>query len=273
MITLLTDFGDLDVYVGVLKGVIAQINPAAAVVDLTHKILPQNIGQGSFQLGNAYAHFPSGTVHLAVVDPGVGGQRRAIALQTASAFFVGPDNGLFSAVLNQNTEDQSETSPLAREPCPSLAAVELSNPQYWYTPKTSSTFHGRDIFAAAAAHLTLGCPLDCLGQRIKAESLVRLPQSRYRLTPERAFGAIQAIDHFGNLITNIPAVCLGDRPWHLEAATQLIASAGSYSASNPDRLLALVGSHGWLEIALQNGNAQQRLQLTVGSPVQLIFLA
>lgn len=282
MITLLTDFGDADVYVGVMKGVIAQINPAAVVVDLTHQIPPQNIAQGSFHLANAYAHFPPGTVHLAVVDPGVGGQRRAIALQTASASFVGPDNGLFSGVLAQETQQLADAprrdaprrdAPRSPRPvCPALTVVELNHPQFWYTSQPSSTFHGRDIFAAVAAYIALGYPLHNLGQSMAPESLVQLSQPRYQLTDDGALGMIQIIDHFGNLITNIPAACVGNRPWQVSMGGHSIASATCYRTPTADGLLALRGSHGWLEIALEDGSAQQRLQVTVGSPVQLLFL-
>jgi len=136
LITLLSDFGLKDVYVGVMKGVIAQINPGLTVVDLTHQIPPQNIAAARFNLMNAYLYFPVGTVHVAVVDPGVGSHRRGIALQIDAGFLVGPDNGLFSGVVHQTGV---------------IAAVELTNAQYWWTPTPSTTFHGRDIFAAVGA--------------------------------------------------------------------------------------------------------------------------
>jgi S-adenosylmethionine hydrolase len=145
IITLLTDFGESDVYVGVMKGVIAQINPGLTVVDLTHQIPPQNIAAARFSLMNAFPYFPKETVHIAVVDPGVGSERRGIALQLDAGFLVGPDNGLFTGVLNQN---------------PVIVAVELTNPQYWRTPTPSNTFHGRDIFAAAGAHLASGIAIE-----------------------------------------------------------------------------------------------------------------
>ena len=162
VITLLSDFGDRDVYVGVIKGVIAQINPKVAIVDLTHQIPPQNIAAARFCLMNAYAYFPVGTVHVAVVDPGVGSRRRAIAVEFAQGFLVGPDNGIFSGVLSQS---------------PAIAAVELTNLNYWRTPKPSKTFHGRDIFAPVGANLASGVPLKQLGQEIDPATLV---QSEYR---------------------------------------------------------------------------------------------
>ncbi len=151
LVTLLTDFGLSDVYVGVMKGVITQINPRLRVVDLTHQIPPQNITAARFSLMNAYPYFPKGTVHVAVVDPGVGSHRRAIAIQLDSGFLVGPDNGLFSGVLSQTKV---------------IAVVELTNPEYWQTSAPSQTFHGRDIFAPVGAHLASGVPLKQLGETI-----------------------------------------------------------------------------------------------------------
>jgi S-adenosyl-l-methionine hydroxide adenosyltransferase len=168
IVTLLTDFGTEDVYVGVMKGVILQINPAIAIVDLTHRIPPQNIGLGAFQLQNAYRHFPPGTVHVGVVDPGVGSTRNAIALAALDCFFVGPDNGIFTWILaNRLLAD-----------CAADHAVALDNPRYWYTSSPSRTFHGRDIFAAVAAHLASGIPLSEMGQSVAIEHLVTLDLPR-----------------------------------------------------------------------------------------------
>ncbi|MHC5725640.1 MAG: SAM-dependent chlorinase/fluorinase, partial [Nostoc sp.] len=141
LVTLLSDFGDRDVYVGIMKGIIAQINRRLTVVDLTHQIPPQDIAAARFCLMNAYPYFPVGTVHVAVVDPGVGSKRRAIAVEFAQGFLVGPDNGIFSGVLSQS---------------PAIAAVELTNLNYRRTPQPSKTFHGRDIFAPIAANLASG---------------------------------------------------------------------------------------------------------------------
>ncbi len=137
-ISLLTDFGLQDPYVGIMKGVIHTLSPQAQLIDLSHGIPPQDVAAARFALMTAYPYLPSGTIHLAVVDPGVGSSRRAVAIQTETGFLVGPDNGLFSGVLAQT---------------PALAAVELNRPRYWRTPSPSRTFHGRDIFAPTAAHL------------------------------------------------------------------------------------------------------------------------
>ncbi|HBE19368.1 MAG TPA: hypothetical protein DEG17_16930 [Cyanobacteria bacterium UBA11149] len=159
IVTLLSDFGLRDVYVGVMKGVIAQINPLLTVVDITHEIPPQDIVAGRFNLMNAYSYFPKGTVHVAVVDPGVGSDRRAIAVQLESGFLVEPDNGLLSGVLSQN---------------PPVKVVELTNPEYWLAATPSQTFHGRDIFAPVGAHLASGVPIEKLGKIIDVGTLVQL---------------------------------------------------------------------------------------------------
>jgi S-adenosylmethionine hydrolase len=256
IITLLTDFGLEDVYVGVMKGVIAQIHPQAQVIDLTHEIPPQNIALGSFQLGNAYPHFPPGTIHVAVIDPGVGGTRRAVAVQTGSGLLVGPDNGLFSHVLRQD---------------PAIAAVELTHPHYWYTVSPSTTFHGRDIFAAVAAHLAKGCPLQNLGLGVDPSSLQHSSViTPWQPTNKGGVGVIQAIDHFGNLITNIPAESVKNRAWSVQIGQHQIPSALFYGTlEGHPTWIAIIGSHGWLEIALPNGNAQQSLPAHLGDAVYL----
>jgi S-adenosyl-L-methionine hydrolase (adenosine-forming) len=160
IVTLLTDFGDRESYVGVMKGVMTQICPALTIIDLTHQIPAFDIAAARFNLMAAYPYFPAGTVHVAVVDPGVGGTRRAIAVELSTGFLVGPDNGVFSGVLSQNA---------------ALTGVELTNPDYWWITQPSSTFHGRDIFAPVAAHLARGVALDTIGTPIDVETLVKSP--------------------------------------------------------------------------------------------------
>jgi S-adenosylmethionine hydrolase len=256
ILTLLTDFGFSDVYVGVLKGVITQINPRLTVIDLTHQVPPQNVAAGSFCLFSAYSYFPTGTVHIAVVDPGVGSHRRGVAIQFAAGFLVGPDNGLFSRVLHQS---------------PAQAAVELTNPDYWRSPQPSTTFHGRDIFASVGAHLASGVPLEALGTAIDLTTLVQLSLPEYRLTDTGVEGYIQYVDHFGNLITNIPGTVVQGKPWWVEAAGSIIPGEQTYSDRLVGNLIALVGSHGCIEIALNQGNAQARLSLGTGDAVQVML--
>lgn len=256
VLTLLSDFGFQDVYVGVMKGVIAQINPRLQVIDLTHQVAPQSITAAGFYLINAYRHFPQGTVHVAVVDPGVGSSRRAIAIQTSIGFFVGPDNGLFSGVLAQS---------------PAIAVVELSNPDYWYSPQPSFTFHGRDIFAPVGAHLASGVELKKLGPTISPTDLVQGPVLGWQQTNSGIVGYIQAIDTFGNLITTIPGNRLQDKQWLLEIENVKIKAGQTYSDSRPGEPVGLIGSHGWLEIAINGGSAQTLLDLREGDALQVVF--
>ena len=272
MITLLSDFGYRDAYVAMMKGVIASLSSATAMCDLTHDIEPQDILAARFNLMMAYLHFPVGTVHLAVVDPGVGSGRRAVALKCPCGFFVGPDNGIFSGVLQQE---------------PVLAAVALTNPDYWRVPNPSHTFHGRDIFAAAAAHLANGVAIANLGTRIDPSTLVQadlpfytpisppllgLPSASHSI---RYSGCIQYIDRFGNLISNLPGHLIGDhlRPdsqslvWQVSvempAAGQNLSLIGieAYYQVPVGALAALIGSHGWIEIACNGGSAAEALAI------------
>ncbi|MCY7381557.1 MAG: SAM-dependent chlorinase/fluorinase [Microcoleus sp. CAN_BIN18] len=267
IITLLTDFGLSDVYVGVMKGAIAQINPQLKVIDITHDIPVQNIAAGRFCLMNAYAYFPTETVHIAVVDPGVGSSRRAIAIQCANFYLVGPDNGLFSGVLSQE-------SALAK-PSKRIASVELTNPKYWRTPQPSSTFHGRDIFAAVGAHLATGVRLEELGRAIDLASLVQLQIPNCVVTATGIAGYVQYCDRFGNLITNIPEHCIKSNNWSVKinhiSDTITIPNGKTYSDSKPGDLVAIIGSDGWLEISVNGGSAQSVLQLQFGSSIEVLF--
>lgn len=255
LITLLTDFGDRDVYVGVMKGVITQIAPQAKIIDLTHQIPPQNLLAARFALINAYPYFPAKTIHVAVIDPGVGSSRRGIALKLNRGYLICPDNGLGSGILDS-----------------AIAAVELNNPAYWRVSDPSQTFHGRDIFAPVAAHLAQGVPLAQLGSAIKLESLVRLDLPTVESLNQREIeGCIQDIDRFGNLITNIPGSLVSGKSWQINVKEIAIKSAQTYSKVNQGELLTLIGSHSWVEIAINSGNAAQKLQLTWKDRVQLII--
>lgn len=257
LLTLLSDFGLQDVYVGVMKGVIAQINPALKVIDLTHQVPAQNFAIAGFHLMNAYQHFPQGTVHVAVVDPGVGSGRRAIAIQIPAGFLVGPDNGLFSSILAQS---------------PPIAAVELSNPDYWYSPQPSLTFHGRDIFAPVGAHLASGVELKALGPTLAPEELVQRSLPGWQKTHAGITGYIQAIDTFGNLITNIPGDQLAGQQWFVKRENVKIKAGQTYSDSSPGQLVGLIGSHGWLEIAVNGASAQALFDCREGEAIQIMFM-
>lgn len=254
IITLLTDFGSRDVYVGVMKGVIAAIAPQATVIDLTHEIPPQDLVSGSFALQSACSYFPQGTVHVAVVDPGVGSQRRGVAVLFAGGYLVGADNGLFSGVLHRQQ---------------AIAAVELNNPDYWRTPHPSQTFHGRDIFAAVGAHLANGVKLNQLGEAISLESLVTLPLLALEKDRQQITGVIQYCDRFGNLVTNIPGHDVFSQA-QVKFQERLIRLVTTYSSSESQALVALVGSHGFLEIAVNCGSAREVLQAKIGDRVVVI---
>lgn len=206
---------------------------------------------------SAYPYFPPRTVHIAVVDPGVGSERRAIAIQLQDGFLVGPDNGLLSGILDQHL---------------AIAAVELTNSDYWRTSQPSATFHGRDIFAPVGAHLASGVALEKLGTAIDLTSLKRIPLVACTKMAGAIAGTIQHIDHFGNLITNIPGNEVIDKSWLVAIGEMTIPGKHTYADTPTGDLLALIGSHNWVEVAVSGGNAQAQLQLCVGSPVQVIFL-
>ncbi|MEO1428662.1 MAG: SAM-dependent chlorinase/fluorinase [Cyanobacteria bacterium J06633_8] len=254
LVTLLSDFGISDEYVAVMKGAIAQINPMLRVIDITHQIPSQNIEKARFCLMNAFPYFPQGTVHIAVVDPGVGGKRKGVAVELMQGFLVAPDNGLLSGVLSQNS---------------AIAAVELTNPEYWLTSHPSTTFHGRDIFAPVGAHLASGVSLQKLGRQINPESLVKLNLPDCEQKDDCIIGCIQYIDNFGNLVTNIPQSYLKGSSWSLEIRGNIIKYQKTYSDVKQGELIAIIGSHGWVEIAVNCGNAQVELGVENGSQVRI----
>lgn len=254
LITLLTDFGEQDVYVGVMKGVIAQFVPQVSVIDLTHHIPPQDVWAAQFNLSNAYHYFPPETIHVVVVDPGVGSQRRGVAVQATAGYFIAPDNGVLTPILQRETIQH---------------IVSLDNPEYWRTLQPSTTFHGRDIFAPVAAHLAQGIAIAQLGSSLTLEDLQQLPFSQPQVSPTQISGQVQYIDHFGNCMTNIPAHQVMGRNWELLLSGQTIPMSRTYSDRDPGEVAFLIGSHGWVEVAINQGNAQVALQWQVGSSVTL----
>jgi len=256
IITLLSDFGTKDVYVASMKGVILSLNPQALLVDLSHEVPPQDIRAAALNLKAGAPYFPPGTIHLAVVDPGVGTSRRALAAHCRGQFWVGPDNGLFHLVFRR-------ASP--------LSIVSLENPLY-FRPQISPTFHGRDIFAPVVAHLSLGVDLSRFGPEITDPVALNWPEPRFG--PETVQGEIVYIDRFGNLISNISYAELsawqGDADVSLQVGpVALRGLARTYCDVTPGEFLALAGSHGFLEIACAMDNAAQRLNAGVGLPVQI----
>jgi S-adenosyl-L-methionine hydrolase (adenosine-forming) len=254
IVTILTDFGLDDAYVGIVKGVILAINPAAHLVDLTHAVPPQDVLRGALALDTAYRFFPPGTVHLAVVDPGVGGPRRALALSVDGHYFVGPDNGLFGFLLA----------------APRLRAVRLASPAYRRGGTVSRTFHARDVFAPAAAHCSLGVPLERFGPPV--HDPVRLDWPRPSRVGRRLVGRVLLADRFGNLLTNLaPADLPGPAAdCVLEIAGQRIEGiVGTYGERPLRALGSVVDSSGRLEVFVREGSARDRLGVGPGAAVSL----
>jgi S-adenosylmethionine hydrolase len=251
IITLTTDFGLSDGYVGTMQGVILSIVPKATLVDLSHQVPAQGIRAGAFVLYQAVPFFPPDTIHLVVVDPGVGSQRRAVAIRTSQGAFVAPDNGVLSYVLAATDEYE---------------AVSLTNPAY-QMPQISTTFHGRDIFSPAAAHLANGIPMSELGPR--AINLVRLPMSTPEFSPDGGLAAhVMHVDHFGNLILDVTADAL-EEEITLELAGQRIEGMSrTFADVAPGELVAYVGSsRDHVEIAVRDGDAAQELGVSIGDQV------
>ena len=262
VIALLTDFGHRDTYVGELKGAILTVNPTATIVDITHHVPPQDVRAGAFLLGNAVPAFPTGTVFVAVVDPGVGSDRRPVLVETPRGAFIGPDNGLFTRVL---WPGDSVSEPALSSVLANVRAFHLTNPAYW-RDHVSNTFHGRDVFAPAAAHYASGVPAAELGN--PATSLWRLPFPLPKLEGATVTGEVVYVDHYGNLVTNIPAGMLPPAPAVVEIAARRIEGLSAHYDQGRV-LVALVGSHETLEIAVPGGNAAKTLGMGRGMEVRV----
>lgn len=250
LLALTTDFGLNDIYVGVMKGVILSICPGARILDLTHGIPPQDVLAGCLALEAARRYLPTGTVHVAVVDPGVGTDRRAVAVRTDRDAFVGPDNGLFSFLA----------------PAEIREVRYLDNPQLTLTPR-SATFHGRDVFAPVAAHLAEGTDWSELGTL--ATEISRLPLPKPEVSPDGFTGQVLTFDRFGNAVTSFRADHLSPERNRVLVAGQEIPVKTTYGDVGPGQPVALVGSSGRLEIAVRDGDARRVLGLDRGSRVVL----
>lgn len=245
IITLLTDFGTADYFVGAMKGVILSINPKAAIVDITHEIPPQDIAAGAFTLLAAYETFPAGTIHVAVVDPGVGSTRRPIVVSAGGYLFVGPDNGLFTHLYNRHI---------------GFEVFHTTASQHFRQP-VSTTFHGRDIFSPIAAALANGVEPSSLGPRISDPVLLDIPS-----TP-----AIIHIDHFGNLITNIRRDAFPQGA-SLSVNGKVLATVRNFFGEEigaADQPFLIWGSAGLLEIAVNGGSAAEVLAVKRGDPIEI----
>lgn len=255
IITLLTDFGTAGHFAGVMKGVIAGIAPRARVVDISHEVPPFATRAARFLLAQSWKWFPPGTVHLAVIDPGVGSSRRAIAVDAAGHLFLGPDNGVLSEPLG----------------LPGARVRSITNLKLCLK-EISQTFHGRDVFAPAAAHLAAGLALARLGPAI-SDALTVTTDAPTRTGKRYWQGEVACVDRFGNLISNFAAQDfpeLRSRPFTLHAGYEHLSELSpSYSAAAPGQPLLLVGSSGCLEVAVNQGHAASRLGLALGSPLEL----
>jgi hypothetical protein len=274
MIALITDFGTSDSYVGVMKGVIASLAPTVNLIDITHHVPRGDIEFASFQLWQVATYFPAQTVFLAVVDPGVGTLRAPLALQCGNRYFVGPDNGLFTYVVRKFELQE---------------AVRLDRPEF-FMDEISTTFHGRDIFAPAAAHIASGIPLAALGSKAELQQQLPIPMLVLTEGPQ-VMGEIRHADSFGNLITSIGALrSEGDdfvlEPWLLQCPPTRLPKGGlfvqlpngvrlriqqTFGEVDTGEALAYVGSNGFLEIAVNKGYAANSLPVQPGQQVVLAY--
>ena len=276
IITLTTDFGYDDAYVAVVKGAILSINPEANIIDISHSIKPQNIIQAAFILSTAYRYFPKQTIHVAIVDPGVGSERQGIILKTPSAIFVAPDNGILSYIIDDLfsvesctlTEQTHDLKEIVFKK--GLEAAAITDPRFWRHP-VSPTFHGRDIFAPVAAGLSLGISPYEFGEKINSLHVLSIPKPS--LDPEgNLVGRVLHVDRFGNLITNIKSNDLPGKDVMIEVAGYCIQGISDYYAQK-EGVMAIVGSSGYLEVSLRDGSACDFLGAIVGDEIKVISTA
>ena len=256
IITLTTDFGTGSPYVAAIKGVILSINPTATLVDVTHEVRPQDVRHGALVLGDVAGRFPPETIHVAVVDPGVGTERAVVYARIGRRGFIAPDNGLLW--------------PLSRRTPPSKL-IRLAESQYWLEP-VSATFHGRDVMAPVAARLSLGLDPERLGP--PHQRLVELDWPEPEVTPGKIAGEVIDVDSFGNLITNVTAEMLAGVPTQSRVRVtcgkhEVDGIAKTYGDRAPGELVGLIGSGGRLELAVVAGDAAARFGLSVGTPVMV----
>ena len=253
MLTLVTDFGATDEYSGVVKGAALRINPDLTIVDISHAVEPQNISQGARMIFAAYRYFPEKTIHTCIVDPGVGGNRRIVALETRHYRFLAPDNGILTHILDAESVAN---------------VVSVENPDYFHDT-VSATFHGRDIFAPVAGHLSRGTPLENLGPVVPASGMVRLKEPMPKQAADETLtGEVTGCDHFGNLITNIDFQAVqeltGGQPRRLSVTVggkSIRGLADNYESGAGGEAMAIIGSRGFLEIAVYAKSAAATLRV------------
>ena len=263
IMTLLTDFGNENAYVGMMKGVILSINPTANIVDITHHIEPQDITQTAYTIRASYKYFPQGTVNLIVVDPGVGGERSILALEMKGYFFLAPDNGALTLLLDERDVD---------------SVVRVDDPRY-FLDSVSRTFHGRDIFAPVGAHISLGVDINEIGTPIESHDLTRLDIKKPYISEKgELVGSVISIDRFGNLITDIDAGYLkalsgSDTEQKLQilyGEKRINGLSRTYGQVEPMSPLAIIGSLGYLEIAVNQGSARRHYMAEKGDTVRVV---
>ncbi len=257
IITLTTDFGDESGYAGVMKGVILTVNPDCQIIDITHRVSQQDVEEAAFLLNNSFSYFPEHSIHVVVVDPGVGSERKPILVETDKYWFVGPDNGVFSFMFLMEGFKK---------------VWGITNKSY-FLPEVSSTFHGRDIFAPLAAHLSLGVSAEELGKELKGFVMLK------DLEPKVEAGVIKArvvyADRFGNLISNISKDLfnrlVADKSFNISIGGKTIQKLSlSYADVRDGEVLALFGSSQWLEISVKNGNCQKELDIKKGAEINIL---
>ena len=262
IITLLTDFGVDDEYVGLMKGVVLTINPDVTIVDITHDIGPQDIAQAAYTVKSTYPYFPAGTTHLIVVDPGVGTERAILAVKANHQFFLAPDNGVLTLLLNEDNE---------------ATIIRVTNSNY-FLDTVSHTFHGRDIFSPVGAYISKGVNLKALGTETDLTHVVRLKDLHAQISQNGdLIGRVVSIDNFGNLITNIDADLLSHSCKTGSAARACVFVGGhvvkglctTYANVELHTPAALIGSRGYLEIAVNGGSAAKFFNIRKGENVQV----
>ena len=264
IITLLTDFGIEDSYVGTIKGVILSVNPSAMIVDITHQIDPQDLIEAAYVIKSTYRYFPKGTVHVIVVDPGVGSDRAIVALEMMGHIFLAPDNGVLTLLMDEGRID---------------SITRVNNSHYFLEP-LSQTFHGRDIFAPVGAHISKGVDLKKLGSALDRNDLVHLSIRKPSISDKgELVGTIVSVDRFGNCITNIDLNCL-EKFYKSSSEKNLVIAIGEYKIKGLSKSydgvglkqpLAIIGSLGYLEIALNCGRASRHFRAQKGDTIRVIL--
>ncbi len=261
-ITLLTDFGSEDAYVGVMKGVILSIHSSAKIIDISHAVDPQDLIEAAYLIKSCYRYFPEHTVHIVVVDPGVGSDRAIVALEMMGHVFLAPNNGVLTLLMDEGKID---------------AMVRVENPRFFLNP-ISQTFHGRDVFAPVGAHLAKGIDITSLGSPLDPQGLVYLDIPKPHVSNgDELIGTIVSIDHFGNCMSNIDQDCLkkitgkdAEKEFEIKIGKNSITGLSQrYADVEPESFLAIFGSFGYLELALNCGNASRRLNIKKGDAITL----